>query len=342
MAGNKLRVRRPSMADVAQVAGVSHQTVSRVLNDPATVKEETRARVLAAMSTMGYQRNMAARALARSASELIGIVSTGESRFGATHAIHAVEEAARQVGYMSTHVAATSVAEIENVMGHLLAAGTDGIVVIAPTRQQAADIISHWSAAPVVLVAASAPTREGVSVVAVDQELGARLAVRHLASLGHRRIHHISGPLAWFDAATRVAGWRSECEILGIEAGREIEGGWDAVDGHAGMNRLLDEDPGLTAVFCANDLLALGALRALWLRGRKVPEDVSVVGFDDMEGADFFAPPLTTVKPPFADVGRLAITVLLDMIASQSDSVSTLDPHLVVRQSTAPRRPDER
>nr|NLD41078.1 LacI family transcriptional regulator [Actinomycetales bacterium] len=326
------------MSDVAKLAGVSHQTVSRVLNTPEAVRESTRERVVEAMTTLGYRPNLAARALASSKSQLLGIMSAGEARFGPTHAIHGVEQAARLADYLTTHLPATNPAEAEEATQHLLGAGVGGIVVIAPTHQLADQITAHRRNTPVVLLAAGAPVSEGVSVVSVNQELGARLAVRHLAKLGHPLIHHISGPPRWFDAHTRVMGWRTECEALGVEHGLLVEGGWDAADGFAATNTILASGAPLGAIFAANDLLALGAIRALRKRGLSVPEDVSVVGFDDSEGADFYVPSLTTVRQPFALVGRLAIEVLLRMIDGEPASSSSVEPELVVRESTTPAR----
>lgn len=330
--------RRPSMADVAQIAGVSHQTVSRVINAPETVKEATRTRVTEAMAALGYRRNMAARALASARSQLIGVISAGEARFGPTHALHAVEEASRAAGYVSTHVPATSLAEATAAARHLYGVGVEGLVAIAPTMSQVEEIIASRRDTPLVLIAAGAPVTEGVSVVAVNQEHGARLAVRHLARLGHSVVHHLAGPSAWFDAAARVTGWMTECRARGIKAGQLVRGGWDAADGFDATNRLLDSDPGVTAIFAANDLMALGAIRALRLRGLAVPEDVSVVGFDDAEGTDYYLPALTTVRQPFAEVGGQAIRVLLGMLEGERASLHLSDPDLVVRESAAAPR----
>lgn len=327
-------VRRPSMADVAKVAGVSHQTVSRVLNDPESVRADTRERVSAAMAQLGYQRNRAARALARSASDVIGVISAGGGRFGPTQALHAVEEAARKAGYVATHVPVSTggVGQSE----HLAALDAQGIVVIAPTTELVDEIMTEWREKPVVLVAAGAKTGPLVSVVAVDQDFGARLAVQHLAELGHRRVHHIAGPEEWLDAASRVIGWRAECEDLGLEPGILVQATWEAKDGYTATEELLDADPDLTAIFAANDQLALGAIRALAAHGKQVPADVSVVGFDDIEGAAYFTPALTTVLQPFDEVGAQAIEVLLGMMAGAPVDRRTLEPQLVVRESAAP------
>lgn len=325
------------MADVAQIAGVSHQTVSRVLNNPASVKVATRERVEAAMAELDYQRNRAARALARSTSEVIGIISSGEAWFGPTRALRAIEDAARAAGYVPTHVPVPVPADTEWAVDHLLSLDADGIVVIAPTTHAVAAIADRSLNRPVVLVAAGAKPAPGISVVAVDQVLGARLAVRHLAELGHTRIHHISGPPEWFDAAARVVGWREECAALGLREGLLAQASWDAADGYTAANELLDQDPALSAIFAANDLLALGATSAIIQRGARVPEDISVVGFDDIEGADYFIPALTTVRQPFGEVGSLAIETLLQMISGGPPALRISEPHLVVRKSTGRR-----
>lgn len=324
------------MMDVAKLAGVSHQTVSRVLNDPDAVRPATREAVLAAMQRLKYQRNMAARALASQRTHLLGVITAGEARFGPTNALHAVAEAARKAGYIASSMPATSVSETVEATGHLFNAGVDGIVAIAPTRTETNRITSARRQTPVVLIAADAPTSEGVSVVAVDQREGARQAVRHLASLGHRRIHHISGPREWFDAETRVIGWKEECAALGLEPGELVETTWDADGGYNAATELLAREPHPTAIFAANDLLALGAMQALRRAGLSVPDHVSMVGFDDTEGADFYMPPLTTVRQPFADVGTLAISVLLEMIAGAPERFQCIPPTLIERESTAP------
>src|SRR5690606_29136073 len=286
----------PSMADVAAAAGVSHQTVSRVLNTPDLVREETRARVEDAIRALGYRRNRTARALRTQRSGLVGVVNPGEARFGPAHTTMAIEEAARQAGYATTMAVVRDAdpATVDGVLEFFLDHRVDGIIVIAPVTAVAAAADRLVGELPVVLVAAGLrPTRRR-HVVGVDQEPGARLATRHLVGLGHRRIAHVSGPHDWFDARARIDGWRHELECAGLRVPPLITGGWDAEDGYRVARGLVAAGDVPEAIFAANDLLALGIIRALEEAGLRVPDDVSVVGVDGAERAGLFSPPLTT------------------------------------------------
>lgn len=327
---------QPSMNDVAQRAGVSHQTVSRVLNAPDKVHPETRERVREAMEELGYRRNLAARALARSRSGLLGVLSSGDGRFGPTQAIHAIELAARRAGYITTHAPAPEGTDTRRALSHLLDAGVEGVVVVAPTMPLVQLMRTEPLGVPVVLVSALAKATPGISVVAADQEAGARMAVGHLIAQGHTRISHISGPPGWFDSLARLEGWQAELAAHDLTPAVLVRGGWDARDGYDGVHELMRDPRGTTAVFTANDLEALGAVRAFNELGLRVPEDISLVGFDDIEGSDFFLPPLTTVRQPFADVGRRAIGVLIEMVDGAPSHAEFLLPTLVVRDSTCP------
>ena len=328
----------PSMADVAAVAGVSHQTVSRVLNNPETVRPDTRERVLVAIRALGYRRNPAARALVTRRTRLIGVIGPGEARFGPANTTVAIEEAAREAGYATTLtiIKDARYETVEGALDYFLGLGVDGIVVIAARTQVAAAADALAGKLPVVMVAAGLRSTASLHVVAVDQELGARLATRHLIDLGHREIVHVSGPNDWFDARARVAGWRTEMRAAGLEVSALIAGGWDAVQGYDVARRLTREGRLPSAVFAANDQMALGMLRAFQEAGVRVPEDVSVVGFDDVAGSDYFSPPLTTVRQPFAAVGRRCIEVVLGALDGRRPSTTLISPELVVRASTAP------
>nr|WP_308221203.1 LacI family DNA-binding transcriptional regulator [Isoptericola sp. S6320L] len=350
------RVRRPSMADVAAVAGVSHQTVSRVLNEHASVRGETRERVQAAIQELGYRRNSAARALATSRSGTLGVVTTGSALFGPTSTLIAVEEAARDKGYFVSVATLRTydTRSMHEALEHFMAQGVDGIVVIAPHDDVAAAVESFRAPVPVVVVAAlgetTAETRAGSAAgepasatmsVAVDQRAGARAATEHLLGLGHADVVHVAGPQDWFDARERAAGWREALAAHGIEPTRPRTCSWSAEDGyHAGQDlaEAVVAGEGPTAVLAGNDQLALGILRALWERGLRVPDDVSVVGFDDVAGAAYFVPPLTTVRQPFAALGAQCVAMVLASLAGETVAVERIEPRLVVRSSTAPPR----
>lgn len=347
--------RPPGMMDVAELAGVSHQTVSRVLNDHPSVRPETRARVLAAIETLGYRRNVAARALVTRRSSTIGVLTTGEARFGPTSTLLALEEAARAAGYYLSLavVRHPTEREVAAALEHFMGQGVDGVVVIAPQRDAIAAARAMSANVPVVLVAAGEAPAPGLQVVAVDQEMGAALATRHLLDLGHRDVVHIAGPLDWVDARLRVRGWQAERSRWGLPPAEPIVADWSPDQGYAVARQLLAEaaDGGAplpTALFAANDQLALGALRALSEAGVDVPGRVSVVGFDDVEGTAFFSPPLTTVRQYFEDLGQRCMDVLLaslpasaggDAASRRSESPEPIPPTLVLRSSTAPPPP---
>ncbi|MBM7496317.1 LacI family DNA-binding transcriptional regulator [Oerskovia paurometabola] len=353
MTGEPGRARPPAMSDVAELAGVSHQTVSRVLNDHPSVRPQTRDRVMDAIATLGYRRNSAARALATARSGTIGVVTTGSALYGPTSTLIAVEGAAREEGYFVSVATIRSydATTMHTVLEHFMAQGVEGIVVIAPQTDVAAAVDSFRAPVPVILIAAREPgevstveDRVGAASIlpiAVDQRLGARLATEHLLDMGHRTVVHLSGPLDWFDARERATGWNDALAARAVpEEEREMirctwssDAGYEVGRGLAG--RVLAGD-GPSAVFAGNDHLALGVLQAFWEAGVVVPRDVSVVGFDDVEGAAHFIPPLTTVRQPFAELGRRCMALLLDAFAGVTPESTQIPPILVVRSSSGP------
>ena len=328
--------RAPGMHDVARRAGVSHQTVSRVLNDLPNVRPETRERVLAAIAELGYRRNSAARTLVTRRSSMIGVLTSGSTFWGPSSALIGVENAARDAGYYVSvaSVAGTGTGALET-LEHFVDHGVEGIIVIAPEGALAHAADPFVARVPVVMVAADTAPAPGLHITSVDQEAGARLATRHLLELGHRRIAHVKGPDPWFDAAARLRGWQREMRTAGLRPPRPLTGDWTAASGYAaGLRLLRGELP--TAVFAGNDLMALGLTRALHDAGVSVPQQVSVIGFDDMPGAAHFIPGLTTVEQDFQALGRQCIGILLAALADEVDTTGPLAPRLVVRESTAP------
>ncbi|WP_260405926.1 LacI family DNA-binding transcriptional regulator [Microbacterium sp. G2-8] len=329
------RTRPPSMADVASAAGVSHQTVSRVLNGHAHVRAETRERVLTAIEELGYRRNQAARTLVTTQSATIGIVTTATTNFGPASTVLAIEESARAAGYFVSLAALGShdPEDTGRVLDQLMNQGVDGIIVLAPIVEVASLLDGVLLPVPIVVVAAreDAPAGTSVRYVAVDQRAGAALAARHLAGLGHERVVHVAGPRNWYDAIERVRGFADV-----FADGRILDAtGWDAQSGYDAGARLARDvvDGTVTAVFAANDYLALGIIRAFWERGIRVPDEVSIAGFDGIDGSGFLVPSLTTVRQSFAALGDAAVRGLLDPTASGADPIL---PELVVRGSTTP------
>ncbi|HUZ21234.1 MAG TPA: LacI family DNA-binding transcriptional regulator [Acidimicrobiales bacterium] len=328
------------MTDVAKLAGVSHQTVSRVLNGHPSVRPTTRVRVLAAIDQLGYRPNLAARALVTGRSRTLGLVTLDTTLFGPVATLYGIERAARETGYFVSVVSLRSIDRlpVQEAIARLAEQSVEGVIVIAPLTSAKAALADLPTDLPVVVVEGDPETDLGV--VTVDQRGGARAATEHLLSLGHRTVFHVAGPTEWLEARERVAGWRLALEDAGAEVPSPLAGDWTARSGFdAGAT--LARIPEATAVFAANDHMALGLLRALRERGRRVPEDVSVVGFDDIAESEFFTPPLTTVRQDFDEVGRRCLGFLLERLDSGSRSVErvVIPPELVVRQSTAAPAP---
>jgi DNA-binding LacI/PurR family transcriptional regulator len=329
--------RDPAMTDVARLAGVSHQTVSRVLNGHPNVREQTRLRVRAAIKELGYRPNKAARALVTGKSQLIGVVTQNSTLYGPASLLAAFEEAAAEAGF-AVSVGRVRVLDRESI-SEAVERHRDqrvaGIVVIAPTAS-AADALADVPAG-VPLVTVDGDPARATPLVTVDQAVGAFAATKHLLDLGHQTVWHVSGPADWFDAAGRVQGWRRALEAVGAEVPPVIPADWSAAAGYR-AGQMLARMPEVTAIFASNDHLALGVLRAMSERGRRVPHDVSVVGFDDVPEAAYFIPPLTTVRPDFGAVARETLGLLLAQVneGETAEQRRTVAPALVTRDSSAP------
>lgn len=325
----------PTIRKVAELAGVSHQTVSRVLNGHPNIRPATRARVLEVIGQVGYRPNSAARALATRRTERIGVLVDSSSEYGPNSTLRAIESAAREAGYSVTSVTVGD----DRVLGpnvaveHLLAQGIDALCVIAP-RASSLDVLREATLAIPTLVVTAA-SDDHFLTASVDQELGATLAVRHLVELGHRRIAHVAGPLDWLDARGRHRAWRRELQAAGLDEPEVAVGDWSA-DFAYELARRPGALAGCTAVFAANDQMALGLIHGFAERGVVVPRDVSVVGFDDLPEAKHFLPPLTTVRQDFGELGHRSVDALLAALAGDGlDRRAIIAPRLIVRESTS-------
>ena len=325
------------MADVARVAGVSAQTVSRVSNGHDSVVEETRNRVLAAMKELGYRPNSAARALKHGEFRTLGVILFTLSTTGNVRTLEAIAGSAAEEGYAITllPVAVPTQTGVRGAFTRLGELAVDGIIVIMEVHLLDAATVSLPPHVKVVVADSDAGDR--YSVVDTDQVGGTRLAVQHLLDLGHATVWHLAGPRSSFAAQRRTAAWREVLEASGREVPEPVRGDWSAESGYRAGLRLA-ADPCCTAVFVANDQMALGLLRALNEHGRRVPEDVSVVGFDDIAEAGSFFPPLTTVHQDFAEVGRRCVAGVLRQIRNEAPEQGTtlVATRLVLRRSTAP------
>ncbi|MFE4080856.1 LacI family DNA-binding transcriptional regulator [Paenarthrobacter sp. YIM B13468] len=329
------------MGDVAKLAGVSHQTVSRVLNNHPNVSGKTKERVESAIASLGYRRNTAARSLVTRRSRTIGVLACETGQYGPANTLLGVEQAGREAGYF------VSIANLREVTGdsindaitHFRNQSVEGVVILVPHPDVLAalrDVV-----VPFPMVAVGGGTGNQLTGASLNQRLGARLAVEHLIGLGHRHIGHISGPPHWIDAAERIKGWQEALGNAGLEAHVLLQGGWDAASGYeAGLalieQRKRDDQPPVTGVFVANDQMAVGVLRALQEAGLRVPEDISVVGYDDQPEAAFFLPPLTTIKQDFEELGRRCMSAVLQQLDSEAGNEEQIvNPRLVVRSTTA-------
>ncbi|MBL7259390.1 LacI family DNA-binding transcriptional regulator [Paractinoplanes lichenicola] len=325
------------MADVARLAGVSSQTVSRVANGHTSVVESTRRQVLNAMQQLGYRPNSAARALKRGEFRTIGVILFTLATTGNSRTVEAIAAQAAHEGYAITLIPVAMPTQ-DGVLGAFTRLGelaVDGVIVIMEVHLLDAANLVLPPGVQVVVVDSDAGDR--YPVVDTDQADGARQAVRHLLELGHDTVHHVTGPAESFSSERRALAWRTVLEDAGRVVPPVQRGDWTALSGYEAGLRLAG-DPTCTAIFCANDQMALGVLRALHERGRRVPADVSVAGFDDIPDAASYLPPLTTVHQDFAEVGRQCVQGLLDQIRHHTREPGTVlvPTTLVERASTAP------
>jgi DNA-binding LacI/PurR family transcriptional regulator len=321
------------MYDVAARAGVSHQTVSRVVNGFDSIRPATRDRVLAAIAELGYRRNVAARTLATSRTRAIGVLAPAVTDYGPTSTVQGIEVAARAAGYHSlVTTAADDRDSIVSGLGFLLDQAIEALVVIAP-QQRVLEALRELDIRVPIATLQAVELGTGTAV-SVDQAAGARLVMDHLLGLGHRHIQHLAGPIEFLEAAARRSAYERALASAGAAVPEVLVGDWTAESGYRAASLL---DPEATAVFSANDQMALGLVHGLVALGRRVPREVSIVGFDDVPEARFYLPALTTVRQDFVQIGRVAVESLIRQIEGEAaEHIAPLEARLVVRESTAP------
>jgi len=324
------------MAEVAAAAGVSQQTVSRVLNHHPSVSPKTNKKVLAAIELLNYRPNPAARALATGTSRTIGVLASTTSLSGPAGALLGIEQTARSRGYWVSMAGLQTdqPQEVADVISHFLAQGVDGIISIAQTQGALDATLTACGSMPTVLVT-SGKFGGDHSALDIDQASGVRQAMNLLRGLGHRRIAHITGPVDDLHANVRADTWRS---CLPPEQPADelcLAGDWSAISGYNATMALLASYVPPTAILAGNDLMAFGVLRALNECGLRVPRDMSVVGYDDIEGSDCSIPPLTTIRQNHSALGVAAMELLLEAIDNQPARLLGIPTKLVVRASTS-------
>jgi DNA-binding LacI/PurR family transcriptional regulator len=351
---NGARPRSASIRDVARLAGVSHQTVSRVLNGHPSIRDVTKSRVLAAMDELKFRPSRAARMLSMRRSETIGVLAAAVgAHYGPASSVSAVEDAAREQGFYATvaHLASVAPSAISAAIEDLLSQEVEGIVIVAPRTS----VLSRLAALSmdVPIVAAQGEQRDSgvIPVMSVDQEAGVRMLLGYLMGQGHRRILHVAGPPDWNDAQSRLRAYKEVLEAAGLDWWPPLYGDWTADSGYE-IGRALARDAArdgagralpFSAVFSSNDQMALGLIHAFREAGLDVPGDVSIVGFDDIPESAHFWPPLTTVRQDFSELGARCVSTLINAIRRAEDplapdglgSVSPVEPRLVVRASVA-------
>jgi len=336
-----------TMRDIARITGVSPKTVSRVVNNQGEISEVTRKRVQEAIETLGYSPNITARSLVQGRSNTIAVVAWGIEYYGPSRVVVGIERQADEYGYsllLTLLRAKETDQKIRDTLKDLAARRVDGIVFAIPEFNDNRSWINEEvlnRLPPIVFL--NMESRSGINIVSVDNKAGARLAVTHLLEQGRKKIATICGPLRWWEARQRLAGWKEVLDQAGFFTSGDViaEGDWSAESGERAMRQLLESAPNIDAVFAANDQMALGALGVLHQRGIDVPDDIAVVGFDNVPDSAYFYPPLSTVDQPLLELGKVGVQKLNQMIATvrhdddgMEKSTTLLMPKMIVRQSS--------
>jgi DNA-binding LacI/PurR family transcriptional regulator len=327
--------KRITMSEVADLAGVSYQTVSRVVNEMPDVAPRTRERVLKLLSEVGYRPNLTARELANQKSSVVGVVTFGTRYHGPTQIMVNIEQAAKEMGFsvMFTGIVEESIDEIRRAVTELCSHQVRGVLIHLPIEIE----LRHLEKVcrDIHLVAVDSDFGFKTASVFVNQELGSRLATRHLIELGHQRIGYLGAPLIWRAAKLRYNGWRKELAAHRLAESGNFEADWTAAGGFSvTRNLIIKHREEISALVVANDQMAIGAIRAFEEQGIRVPDDISIVGFDDIPEAGFIRPPLTTIKQDFARLGKLSVQCLVDQLNGKVWRDQTIRPKLIERSTT--------
>ena len=329
---------KATIYDVAKLAGVSHQTVSRVMNDHPSIRPETRARVEAAAKELNYRPSMAARALVTNRNSILGFLVADSVLYGPAGMLNAMEKQARLANYYALTVAIDNDSPESWAEGieHLRRIGIEGLVCIA-IKKEALELAAK-SNRNIPIVAIDTEEVEGATTIGIDNHYGAVAATTHLIELGHKNILHISGPKDSIEAQARLAGYNETMAKHSLKP-LVLQGDWSSATGlRLGVDLNLEQSK-VTAVFSANDQMALGLFKAMRLKGVSIPEELSVIGFDDVPEAPYFSPPITTILQDFNRLGEAAMELLIFKLAGLKPAkYQALKPQVVLRESTAPPR----
>ena len=338
--GRENYTQKVTLHDVAKLCGVSYQTVSRVVNNSPEVSAKTRRAVLKAIQSLGYHPNQLARSLKTRRSFIVEVITFGVETYIPRELIIAMGRAAIEHGYslIFTDIPRDDPQEESRLLAHLNSGLIDGAIITAPVKSQ---LFDHLAAEPPLLPLVQIRNPRGSSApsVSIDQGHGSLLATRHLLELGHRQIAEISGPLNYHEALTRHTTCLETLQAAGLTPVESIEAAeWMPREGYLAAEELRRRGKAFTGLVVANDYLALGAILALNEHGLRVPQDVSIVGFDDAPESAYYLPPLTTIKQDYDALGYQSIHYLVELIKNQDAPAHQriLMPQLIVRQSTRP------
>jgi DNA-binding LacI/PurR family transcriptional regulator len=334
----QLRDAAPRIRDVAAAAGVSYQTVSRVLNNSPNVRPDTRQVVLDVIDRLQYRPNRAARALGLGRANAVTVVTANTTLYGYASVLQGVEEAARLMGLAVgvRVVESDTAADVRHAVEYVSDPSAGSVIVVAFDPAGAGVLRAMPADVPTVAAteAGGLPDADR-PMIFLDERQAAADATRHLLSLGHRTVHHVAIPSETGTSA-RQGGWRDALDEAGARVPEVVSAGWDIHSAYLAGRRLA-EDRGVTAILCGNDDTALAVRRALYEAGREVPGEVSIVGFDDVPGAAYWTPALTTVRMDFVALGRACLSALVAEVTGLAQPVVALEPpRLVIRESTVP------
>jgi LacI family transcriptional regulator len=337
---------RATIKEVASVAGVSTQTVSRVINERPDVSQETRRRVQDVISRLGYRPSALARSLIRQRSYTLGVVIAGLKHIGPSRTLSGITVAAEEAGYalLLKELPSGEEKNIEPIFQTLLSRHVDGIIWAVPEiGENRRWVHQHPFDLDIPIVYLTMESQKNISVVSVDNYLGGRIATSHLLEQGYRNIGHITGPLDWWEARQRKLAWHDRLKEAGLTIRDKhwSEGNWSSASGAQAVGKLFEQYPKMDSIFVANDQMALGVLQIANQRGMRIPEDIGVVGFDNIPESAYFLPPLTTVQQDQYYVAKVAVQQIIKIIELGWQGLDHVDqqsiilpPTLVVRQSS--------
>jgi len=340
------KVVRATIKEVASAAGVSTQTVSRVINERPDVSPGTRKRVQEVIGKLAYQPSALARSLIRQRSHTLGVVTAGLRYIGPSRTLSGIAAAAEEARYslLLKELPRFDENEIEPIFQALLSRHVDGIIWAVPEVGENHAWVTRQSLdLEIPLVYITMEPQKDISVVSIDNYLGGRMAMSHLLEQGYRKIGHISGPLDWWEARQRMAAWKETLKEASLEIKESycVEGNWSSASGRQAIEKLFNQYPDLDSIFVANDQMALSVMQFISQEGLRIPEDIGIVGFDNMAESAFFSPALTTIQQDQHDIAKLAVEEIINIIeAGWQESEQTeprtilLPPTLVVRQSS--------